>query len=60
MVLEFVERLGFDAVDAGSLANGAAFEPGTPIFTGSYDEAGLQAELLAHAAGVEMELTPAH
>lgn len=57
--LEFVERLGFDAVDAGSLASGAAFEPGTPIFTGSYDEAGLQAELLAHAAGAEMDLTPA-
>lgn len=60
MALEFVERLGFDAVDAGSLARGAAFEPGTPIFTGTYDEAGLQAELLAHAAGAEMELTPAH
>lgn len=59
MALEFVERLGFDAVDAGSLARGAAFEPGTPIFTGSYDEAGLQAELLAHAAGAEMDLTPA-
>ncbi|WP_269938630.1 NADPH-dependent F420 reductase [Arthrobacter sp. HY1533] len=59
LVLEFVERLGFDAVDAGSLARGAAFEPGTPIFTGSYDEAGLQAELLAHAAGAEMDLTPA-
>lgn len=60
MALEFVERLGFDAVDAGSLARGAAFEPGTPIFTGSYDEAGLQAELLAHAADAEMSLTPAH
>ena len=58
LVLEFVERLGFDAVDAGSLARGAAFEPGTPIFTGSYDEAGLEAELAAHLAA-ERELEPA-
>ncbi|MGA7203153.1 MAG: NAD(P)-binding domain-containing protein [Specibacter sp.] len=63
MVLEFLERLGFDAVDAGPLANGAAFEPGTPIFTGSYDRAGVEAELaihMAHATGNELELTPAH
>ncbi|AIY02722.1 hypothetical protein ART_3123 [Arthrobacter sp. PAMC 25486] len=59
LVLGFVEHLGFDAVDAGSLAKGAAFEPGTPIFTGSYDEPGLQAELRVHAAGEELELTPA-
>lgn len=62
LVLSFVEHLGFDAVDGGSLARGAAFEPGTPIFTGSYDEAGLQAELLAHAAGAAgeaLEFSPA-
>lgn len=58
MVLEFVERLGFDAVDAGPLTNGTAFEPGTPIFTGSYDTAGLAAELDAHLAG-RGELTAA-
>ena len=58
MVLNFVEHLGFDAVDAGHLAQGAAFEPDTPIFTGSYDEAGLQAELLAHAATAQAELSP--
>ncbi|MBP2412326.1 putative dinucleotide-binding enzyme [Arthrobacter stackebrandtii] len=63
LVLGFVEHLGFDAVDGGSLAGGAAFEPGTPIFTGSYDRPGLQAELLAHAAGATgegRELAPAH
>lgn len=54
MVLEFVERLGFDAVDAGPLTNGTAFEPGTPIFTGSYGAA----ELAAHLAG-RGELTAA-
>ena len=59
LVLSFVEHLGFDAVDAGRLANGAAFEPGTPIFTGSLDATGLQAELLAHAAGAGLELSPA-
>ncbi|WP_425862828.1 NADPH-dependent F420 reductase [Arthrobacter sp. TWP1-1] len=58
MVLEFVERLGFDAVDAGLLTNGTAFEPGTPIFTGSYDTAGLESELDAHLAG-RGELTAA-
>ncbi len=63
LALGFVERLGFDAVDGGRLSNGAAFEPGTPIFTGSYDQAGLQSELLAHAAsaaGEELALSPVH
>lgn len=50
LVLEFIERLGFDAVDAGSLANGAALETDTPIFTGSYDRAGLEEQLAAHMA----------
>ncbi len=59
LALGFVENLGFDAVDAGPLTHGAALEPGTPIFTGSYDAPGLQAELLAHAAGEELKLTPA-
>lgn len=57
LALDFVEHLGFDAVDAGSLTHGAALEPGTPIFTGSYDAAGLQAELLAHAAIGELEFS---
>lgn len=57
LALAFVGHLGFDAVDAGSLARGAALEPGTPIFTGSYDVAGLQAELLAHAAARELEFS---
>jgi len=58
LVLDFIERLGFDAVDAGPLANGTAFEPGTPIFTGWYDRAGVEAELATHLAG-ERELEPA-
>lgn len=58
LVLEFVERLGFDAVDGGRLANGVAFEPGTAIFTGSYDVAGLITELATHLVG-HGELTAA-
>ena len=50
LVLDFVERLGFDAVDAGPLSNGTAFEPDTPIFTGSYTAPALEAELVAHLA----------
>ncbi|WP_154604815.1 NAD(P)-binding domain-containing protein [Arthrobacter sp. AQ5-05] len=58
IVLEFVERLGFDGVDAGALANGTALEPGTPIFTGTFDMAGIEKELLAQLdAGVERQLS---
>lgn len=38
-VMELIDRLGYDAVDAGALAAGAAFEPGTEIFTGRHDRA---------------------
>ncbi len=31
-VLGFLERIGFDAVDGGPLANGVAFQPGSPLF----------------------------
>jgi 8-hydroxy-5-deazaflavin:NADPH oxidoreductase len=32
LILGFIERLGFDAVDAGALINGRAFAAGTEIF----------------------------
>ncbi|GAA4288649.1 NADPH-dependent F420 reductase [Georgenia daeguensis] len=41
-VLELIERLGFDAVDAGPLAAGVALEPGTEIFTGRHDRRALE------------------
>ncbi|HZC06276.1 MAG TPA: NADPH-dependent F420 reductase [Ktedonobacterales bacterium] len=41
-VMEFIERLGYDAVDAGPLAAGAAFEPETAIFNGRYDRRGVE------------------
>ncbi|GAA1641109.1 NADPH-dependent F420 reductase [Georgenia ruanii] len=46
---DLVERLGYDAVDAGPLAAGAALEPGTEIFAGRHDRAALE-RLLARAA----------
>ena len=40
-VAAFIDALGFDAVDAGELAAGARFEPGTEIFNGRFNEAEL-------------------
>ncbi|WP_232847954.1 NADPH-dependent F420 reductase [Occultella kanbiaonis] len=37
LVRGFVDRLGFDPVDAGGLAAGVHLQPGTPIFNGSHD-----------------------
>jgi 8-hydroxy-5-deazaflavin:NADPH oxidoreductase len=55
LVAAFIDRLGYDAVDAGALAAGRAFEPGTEIFTGSHTADQLralvdEARLLADAA----------
>ncbi|WP_127126998.1 NADPH-dependent F420 reductase [Georgenia sp. SYP-B2076] len=55
VVLDLIERLGFDGVDAGPLAAGAALEPGTAIFNGRHDRTGIEA-LLARAAE---QLSPA-
>ena len=35
-VLVFLDRIGFDAVGAGPLANGVAFQPGSPLFGAPY------------------------
>ncbi|MGD8216441.1 NADPH-dependent F420 reductase [Aestuariimicrobium sp. Y1814] len=35
-VADLVDRIGFDAVQAGPLAAGAALEPGTAVFNGSF------------------------
>lgn len=35
-VSTFIDRLGYDAVDTGPLAEGHAFQPGTEIFNGSH------------------------
>ena len=36
LVAGFIDRLGYDPVDAGPLAAGAAFQPGTEIFNGRH------------------------
>lgn len=51
LVSAFVERLGFDAVDAGPLAAGRGFQPGTEIFNGSHTAPRLRG-LLAEACAV--------
>lgn len=51
-VAALVDAIGFDPVDAGSLANSRAFAPGSPIFHGHWTAAGLRAALdRATAAG---------
>jgi hypothetical protein len=35
-VMHLIDRLGFDAVDAGSLDDGVALEPSGPVFGTSY------------------------
>ncbi len=45
-VLAFLERIGFDGIDGGPLANGVAFQPGSPLFGAPYSAARFR-ELLA-------------
>ncbi|MCH8559978.1 NADPH-dependent F420 reductase [Nesterenkonia sp. DZ6] len=51
LVQDFVDSLGYDAVDAGPLAAGRAFENGTEIFNGRHDAARMQ-ELLSECSRV--------
>jgi len=48
LVAGFIDRLGYDPVDAGPLAAGRAFGPGTDIFNGAHTADELQA--LLHTA----------
>ena len=48
-VLQLIDRLGFDAVDAGPLDSGLALEPNGPVFGVSYSAAALS-DLLSPAA----------
>ncbi|MGJ9373422.1 NADPH-dependent F420 reductase [Nesterenkonia sp. CF4.4] len=51
LVQDFVDSLGYDAVDAGPLAAGRAFENGTEIFNGRHDATRMQ-ELLSECTRV--------
>lgn len=46
-VAGFLDRMGYDPVDAGALAAGRAFQPGTEIFNGSHTAERLTALLRA-------------
>jgi predicted dinucleotide-binding enzyme len=45
VVTALIEEFGFDVVDAGGLAEGRRFEPGTPAYGAVLDAAGLRAAL---------------
>jgi 8-hydroxy-5-deazaflavin:NADPH oxidoreductase len=47
LVAGFIDRLGYDTVDAGPLESGRAFQPGTEIFNGSHSATQLRAVLAA-------------
>jgi predicted dinucleotide-binding enzyme len=44
-VLAFVDRIGFDPVDAGPLARGILLEPGSPLFGAAHDRPAFEAML---------------
>lgn len=46
-VMDLVEELGFDAVDAGSLEDSWRQQPGTPVYATDFDVEGLQRGLAA-------------
>lgn len=53
-VAAVIDRLGFDAVDAGPLSAGRALQPGTEIFNGSHSAARLSALLAQACAGARV------
>ena len=55
-VLQLIDRLGFDPVDAGSLESGLALQPGGPVFGAGHSAKELSNLLALHAAA----LLPAH
>jgi predicted dinucleotide-binding enzyme len=45
LVTGLIDEFGFDVVDAGKLAEGRRFQPGTPAYNRRLDAAGLRAAL---------------
>ncbi|WP_083521788.1 NADPH-dependent F420 reductase [Arthrobacter luteolus] len=56
-VAEFLDRLGYDAVDAGPLAAGRVFQPGTAIFNGPHTAAAVR-DLLGEVLDNAPDNTP--
>lgn len=50
VVLAFIDRIGFDPIDAGPLARGVALEPGSPLFGAAHDRAAFERVLAARHA----------
>ena len=44
-VMSLIEELGFDAVDAGTLADSWRQQPGTPVYAQDFDKPGVEAAL---------------
>lgn len=53
VVAEFIDSLGYDVVDAGSLRMGEHFQPGTPIFSGRHSAADIRS-ILDEATGASV------
>ena len=45
IVLQLIDEIGFDGVDAGSLDESWRQQPGTPVYTEDYDAEGVQRAL---------------
>jgi predicted dinucleotide-binding enzyme len=50
LVLAFIDRIGFDPVDAGPLANGVVLQPGYPVFGAAHSAEELREALRTTAA----------
>lgn len=51
LVLGLLDELGFDGIDAGTLADSWRQQPGTPAYTKNFDKEGLKAALAQADAG---------
>ncbi len=52
-VLAFLDRIGFDPVDAGPLVRGVALEPGSPLFGAPHDRTAFESILATGTAQTE-------
>jgi predicted dinucleotide-binding enzyme len=59
-VAEFLDAIGYDAVDAGSLADSWRQEPGTPVYGTPYGPFSDEVGTPAPAARIHADLVGAH
>jgi 8-hydroxy-5-deazaflavin:NADPH oxidoreductase len=55
IVMDLVDQIGFDPVDAGSLADSWRQQPGSPVYAQDYDAAGVRKALAEAAPGRKPE-----